>query len=312
MRRIARLIAYVLVLTAGAAGCGGPGDPTTAPTGAAAPATTATATRPGTPTTTPPPSPPSPAPGDHTLHLPWEGQTRDTLLHAPPGYRPGSATPLVVVLHGRPSNAAAVRETSRLDATADRHGFLVAYPNAPQRAWNGIGCCTDADDVGFLRHLVGELVSTWGVDPTRVYATGFSAGANMAWKLAVEGSDVFAAVAPVSGGFTGGRAYDDKGYKPPRPVPVVTFVGTSDRSHASMIDGIGRWHDNLGCEPGRPTFVDAGRTVERTTARCADGSEIVHYVLTGMGHAWPGSPAYPPAAIDANEVIWDFFDRHRR
>ncbi|MEV0728556.1 PHB depolymerase family esterase [Polymorphospora sp. NPDC050346] len=308
MRRITRLIAYVLVLAAGAAGCGGPDPGPAAPTGAAAPATTAPATRSDTPTA----PPPSPAPGDHTLHLPWEGRTRDTLLHAPPGYRPGTPTPLVVVLHGRPSNATAVRETSRLDATADRHGFLVAYPNAPQRAWNGIGCCTDADDVGFLRHLVGELVATWGVDPARVYATGFSAGANMAWKLAVEGSDVFAAVAPVSGGFTGGRAYDDSGYKPPRPVSVITFVGTSDRSHASMIEGIGRWRDNLACRPGRPAFVDPGRGIGRTTAKCADGSEIVDYVVTDMGHAWPGSPAYPPVAVDANEVIWDFFVRHRR
>lgn len=315
MRQGGKILGCLLALAVGAAGCGGPGNQVTESTGAAAPSNavlTPDSPSPTGPTPVTAGPPPAPSPGDHTLHLPWEGRVRDTLLHAPPAYRPGRPVPLVVVLHGRPSNAAAVRETSGLDATADREGFLVAYPNAPQRAWNGLGCCTDADDVGFLRELVRELVRTWGIDPARVYATGLSAGANMSWKLAVEASDVFAAVAPVSGGFTGGRAYDDAGYRPPRSVPVLTFVGTSDRSHASMIDGIGRWRDNLRCRPDRPSFVDPGRTVERTTARCADGSEITWYVVTGMGHAWPGAAGHAPVAIDANSLMWDFFQRHRR
>jgi len=48
--------------------------------------------------------------------------------------------------------------------------------------------------------VLAEVAATWPLDPARVYATGFSAGAAMSYKLAVRTPDVFAAIAPVSGG----------------------------------------------------------------------------------------------------------------
>jgi polyhydroxybutyrate depolymerase len=267
--------------------------------------------------TTPPPSaagspsprvrtPVSPGPGDHEIYLEHDGAQRQALLHAPPGYRPG--IPLVLALHGRPSSPSGVRDDSGLDATADVEGFLVAYPAGDNSAWNGLDCCAGPDDVGFLKALVADLVEGWGVDPTRVYATGFSAGANMAYRLAVEAPDVFAAIAPVSGGFFGGPADTDKTYRPRSPVPVVTILGEADRWAQTSLGGLERWRGNLRCTAGKPTWYDRGKTVSRVAATCADGSEVVAYTVTDMGHIWPG--ADDSLGIDANRVIWEFFDSH--
>ncbi len=49
-----------------------------------------------------------------------------------------------------------------------------------------------------------------------------------------------------------------------------------------------------------------------------DRSEILFYSIEGQGHVWPGGRAMLPesivgkdtGALQANEVIWDFFSRH--
>jgi polyhydroxybutyrate depolymerase len=56
------------------------------------------------------------------------------------------------------------------------------------------------DDVGFIRALLADLEARQPVDRRRVYATGLSNGAMMAWRLAVEASGTIAAIAPVGRG----------------------------------------------------------------------------------------------------------------
>ena len=49
------------------------------------------------------------------------------------------------------------------------------------------------------RSLLASLRSLVSIDPRRIYASGFSNGAILAQRLACEATDIFAAVAPVSG-----------------------------------------------------------------------------------------------------------------
>lgn len=275
-----------------AAGCASPtGEALGAP--APAPSTLAAQAR------TPRPAV-QPGAGDHVVHLDHGGQERRALIHAPAVYRPGSRIPLVVALHGRPSSAEELRRTSALDSTADAKGFLLAYPDALGGSWNALECCEGADDVGFLTALVAELVRTWGADPDRVYVTGFSNGASMTYRLAVEASDVVAAIAPVSGGFYGGPADTDPGYRPRRPIPVLSVVGGQDRYLNAFRAGRDRWLRNLHCTAREETPA-------RTSAQCADGSEVVDYTVPGMDHHWP-----TPGDIDANALMWTFFAAHPR
>jgi polyhydroxybutyrate depolymerase len=294
MRRAAVLATAFLALTSA---CAAPGAATANPEPTATATVAAAATGPPHPAV-------KPAAGDHEIHLDHAGDERRALLHAPKQFRPGRPVPLVIALHGRPSSAEELRRVTALDTTADAKGFLVAYPDARDGSWNALECCDGVDDVGFLKALVAELVKTWSVDPARVYVTGFSNGASMSYRLAVEASDIVAAIAPVSGGFYGGPADTDPGYRPRVPIPVLSVVGERDRYLNAFRAGQQRWNRNLQCVPGSPAAVGAA---SRTTAHCADGSEVIDYTVAGMDHQWPARED-----IDANALMWDFFAAHPR
>ena len=57
----------------------------------------------------------------------------------------------------------------------------------------------NVDDVAFTRAILDDLETVARVDPRRVFATGMSNGAMMAYRVAAELSDRIAAIAPVGG-----------------------------------------------------------------------------------------------------------------
>jgi polyhydroxybutyrate depolymerase len=127
-----------------------------------------------------------PEPGDATRSLVYAGIERTYVLHIPAGYDATRPTPLVLAFHGIGLNAEEMIRISGLNEQADISGFIVAYPNGTgeNKSWNGGHCCGEAaknnvDDVGFVRALIDELAALINIDPSRVYATGFSNGAIM-------------------------------------------------------------------------------------------------------------------------------------
>ena len=174
----------------------------------------------------------------------------------------------------------------------------------------------------------------------RVYATGLSNGAMMAWRLAVEASEHIAAIAPVAG------AKALKAGRPARPVPVMHFhsvddpralytgglgppfpMTTSRVFHSAVEPTIRDWAAAIGCPTdarvtteltGQAGSKEAGQTVTRYVwAPCREGSEVVLWKFTGTGHVWPGGlQDYLPrllgtatALVDANLEMWRFFQR---
>ncbi len=68
-------------------------------------------------------------------------RARPVRVHVPDGLDPATAAPLVVALHGCTQTAATFAAGALLDQEADRHGFVVAYPEQvrednPQGCWN--------------------------------------------------------------------------------------------------------------------------------------------------------------------------------
>jgi polyhydroxybutyrate depolymerase len=255
-------------------------------------------------------SPDMPTPGNHSRSIEWQGEQRTYLVHAPPNYEPATRRPLVVVMHAYPGTAAQAEAVSGMSTLADKEGFLVLYPEGLNGGFNALICCGNEDDVGLIKALVTYMVDTWHADPTRVYATGISNGADMSYRLAVELPKTFAAIAPVSGGF-GGIKTQQPDYRPSTPVSVITFIGERDHYYDAFVAGIQRWQQLLACEPkggGGPTVPD-GITVGTYT--CADGSDIVTYSLPQMGHRWPAVGA-GDSGLDATGLIWQFFSAHVR
>lgn len=301
--RAGRTTAVIAALTlmAGTCGCGPPGRDEVPATNSAG---SGMSSRPAE----------TPAPGDHRLVLDWDGKQRSYEVHAPPGYRPGQALPLVVVMHYRDGTPATMRAMTLFDGKADKEGFLVAYPVGIDGAVNALICCGSNDDVGFIRAMVEHVTNVWGADRKRVYATGISNGADMSFRMAVEAPGLFAAIAPVSGGFLGAKAATDPAYKPSQPISVMSFAGKDDQLLGAIEDGLSAWYQKLGCAAGAAEWVDPDRTVSRTTAGCADGSQVISHVVSGMGHAWPGGTSVglgnPTTRINAVDAMWSFFVAH--
>mgnify|MGYP006268265709 CR=1 FL=1 len=289
-------------------------------------------------------------PGEHLRSVEVDGRTRRYLVQVPASYSAQRETPVVLAFHGGGGNPQSMIRLSRLNEKSEEAGFLVVYPYGtgvhPDRGltFNGGGCCgyamkQNVDDVGFVEALLDDLGTVAEIDDGAVFATGLSNGAIMAHRLAAELSERIAAIAPVGGPLM--LATID----PERPVAVLHFHGTSDRlapfdggygenarggrgvtEFRSVDHSLQAWVHANGCDPtpeSRPlpdTAEDGTRVIRHTWAGGEEGTEVVSIEIEGGGHTWPGVPAPRSAAflgrstedISANDLMWAFFQKHRR
>jgi poly(hydroxyalkanoate) depolymerase family esterase len=241
----------------------------------------------------------------------------------------GAAAPLIVMLHGCTQSPDDFARGTRMNALAQEHGYVVAYPaqsrskNA-QKCWNWFRSHDQQRGQGepaIIAALTGQLVKSHGLDERRVYVAGLSAGGAMAAVLASTYSDVYAAIG-VHSGLPVGAARDlpsafaamkqgaggpSAGVPPAHrdPVPAIVFHGdrdiTVDPSNGAAIIAqcIGTTPAVLETQPDgtRATVehasVPGGRAYTRTIFRNADGSVAAEqWVIHGGGHAWfGGDPA---------------------
>jgi polyhydroxybutyrate depolymerase len=175
----------------------------------------------------PEPASPPPRPAVQHGELGVDGQVRTYRVFAPTTLESGSRPPLVLVLGGVGNSAENMVSATEFDRAASMHDFVVAYPEGLDLTWNAGFCCASgtssgADDVDFLSRLIDELVVDYGIDPDRVYATGVSAGAMMAYRLACEQPGRIAGVGKVAGAMVLDECQPDRG------VPVMEIHGTAD------------------------------------------------------------------------------------
>lgn len=157
---------------------------------------------------------------------------RSWIVYVPPSYNPAHPTPLVFVLHGRPSNAPAMAAISQMNAVAARHGFIVVYPQGFNNEWNAYydlvrqPAIAPQDDISFLKTLTEDLGVDLNIDRRRMYVSGFSNGGFMTLRLACSASNYFAAFASVSAELYTQLTSRCQG----NPAPIVLMHGTADPS----------------------------------------------------------------------------------
>jgi len=264
--------------------------------------------------------PESPA-GSEERTIEVDGVTREYRVHVPTELADDPA--LVLMLHGGFGSAAQAERVYGWNEQADGAGFVVAYPEGANRAWNAGDCCgraaaQDVDDVAFLAALTAELQQEFGICPERTFGTGMSNGAMMAYRMACD-TDVFAAIAPVAGTIVTDCV-------DPAPTSVLHIHGAADEmvrmdgergAGAAHVDGMpiadvaALWRDADDC-PDPSAAVAGGVTT--IAAVCPDGRRVTLITVAGAGHQWPGSDSregaadQPSTAFNATGMIWRFFD----
>jgi polyhydroxybutyrate depolymerase len=270
------------------------------------------------------------------VEIEHEGRVRGAILDADPDLRDA---PLLVALHGGIGGASLVRR--RAGGTLARRGWAVLWPEADGQ-WNDGRLdrwgrpFAETDDVGFLRALVGELIDAGMVDPDRVFFAGPSIGGMMTLRMLCDAPDLVAGAAIAIAAQPEGL---DCGDGPARPTlflhgdadPLVPPEGgrlggnsllVRDRGGLrSAAETVALLSARNGCEGyaereiGRPPPGDETRALRRDYAGCA--APLVHIVVEGGGHTWPGSRPFSAQrlfvgetsqAISATREIERFFE----
>jgi polyhydroxybutyrate depolymerase len=256
-------------------------------------------------------------------------------------------TPLVVVLHGAGGSGETALEQGYWTDAADRDGFILIAPDGSleypdrraslmrnPRTWNSgpeSGTwATEAgiDDVGFVARLIDLWVEDGGVDPDRVFVTGFSNGAAMTFRVGAELSGKVAAIAPVANALLVPVDRLDQ------PVALMMIWGEDDPLNPIAGGSVDRrgvtlsrpgseatrqlWAGLLQC-PNTPEVSVSGVVTRISQTGCADGTEATLVRIGGLGHQWPGGRTYVrwisgpgSTAIDATATILTFFARNAR
>jgi len=284
------------------------------------------------------------APGRHRLTIDVEQRDREFWVYIPTqSAEPEEGWPLVFVFHGGLSNAPTMVRFCEMNEFADTAGFVTVFPNGTGRlptmkTWNAGMCCgyamrEDVNDVYFVEQLLADLPQRFTVDPTRIYATGMSNGGMMSYLLGDILADRFAAIAPVGG------TMGNPTCSPSRPVPLLHIHGTDDQfvrweggvgersksklNFHSVDHAIQNWiaanrAQTAPTVESFPVEVQDGTSIERFAfaATGDDSAEVILLKIHGGGHTWPGKESRLELLgttthnLDANIVIWDFFQRH--
>src|ERR1700738_66906 len=274
--------------------------------------------------------------------------SRTYKLYVPSGYC-GQALPLVVMLHGCTQSPDDFAAGTRMNALAEEHACLVAYPaqaasaNA-SKCWNWFNPGHQQRGQGepsLIAGITRQIIRDYSVDPRRVYVAGLSAGAAAAVIMGITYPDLYAAIGAHSGLAWGaatalhsafavmrhgeaeavprsGGASDGGEYR--RIVPTIVFHGDQDKTvhprNADQIIAQSRANMTVDLQTrvqhGR---VPGGHAYSRTLHADASGRTVLgQWVIHGAGHAWSGgSPAgsyTDPLGPDATQEMLRFFLEH--
>ena len=257
------------------------------------------------------------------------GRQRFFVEYVPKNIKPGA--PLLFVLHPSGGDGASMRDYSgyEFDALADANGFVVVYPDGYENTWNDCrggspfpSKALKIDDTGFIEALIAHEVEAHQIDKKRVFATGWSNGGQLAYRLALEHPDDFAGVAAVSASVPVKENLDCG--QTDKPIPVMVINGTADPINPyrggmvnlggaklgnvlSSEDTAKYWAKLLGVTAAPETARlphKGGPTSVSSMAWSRDGVPVVVlYSVQNGGHAMP----LAGEDLDSPVAIWNFF-----
>jgi poly(3-hydroxybutyrate) depolymerase len=237
-----------------------------------------------------------------------DGQPRRFIVYVP-RHRPvtGPLRPVVFMFHGSSGTGEQFLAHSGWREQADATGLVAVFPTGLRyrvldsgrlsTKWSSFDLAGEvdleekpagypedapwpADDVGFTGSIMRDLGRRLPVDHDRVYASGFSNGAEFTARLAVERSDLLAAAA-----FSGGALGTPQ--SPGRPIPMWLTAGTLD--------------DRILAQTGPPPLTELPLDPVALLAEpVVDSTLDAHTATLGLDERLHGTLALP----DSTELRW--------
>ena len=122
--------------------------------------------------------------------------------------------------------------------------------------------------------VIAEVRRAYRIDPDRIYMTGHSMGGYGTWSVAINHPEIFAAIAPISGG--GNPANVTKLAN----IPMLVVHGDNDKT------------------------VPVERSRVMVEAAKKNGAEVKYIEVPGGSHVGVAVPTF--------KDVFDWFDAHRR
>jgi poly(hydroxyalkanoate) depolymerase family esterase len=224
---------------------------------------------------------------------------------------------LILMLHGCGQTPDDFAVGTRMNALAERHALVIAYPEQTSRhnaasCWNWFKPAHQSRDAGepaILAALTRKLMREFGLGRDAVFVAGLSAGGSMAAILADVYPDVFSAVGLHSGLARGSArnavsamtamrkggkvqaatapALDGNGQR----VRRIIFQGDADStvhpSNAATLVAAALESDAVPIRTANRTFRERGYA--RSGYAAPDGTVMIElWMIEGAGHAWSG------------------------
>ena len=256
---------------------------------------------------------------DNKYTCSFENVKHDFIVYLP---EDSDNAPFIIMLHGYGESGEGFCNKVHLEEEACERGFAVIYvdgasdPNdaTSSSGWNsGIGK-EGNNDVGFLCSLAKYLQNEYSLSSDRAYAVGFSNGAFMTHRLAMEASDVFAGVVSVAGKMPE-SVWNSKSSK--NNISFFQITGDKDDVIPKNSDGSSKfskdpaiedvmdyWVSSNGLKLADQTEVGKGSVLTKYAGEGTDARTKVWNLQVKDGrHAWPDESV---CGFDMNSLILDF------
>lgn len=190
-------------------------------------------------------------PGTFSKTLTINGSQRKYIVYVPQRVSGTAKVPVLFMIHGTNQTGQFFYNTNLWNSKAEQEGFIVVYPTAliychydagVQRTvtkWTAgdlgqtdlslgaLPLCSGEilkDDLQFFDSMVVDIKNNFAINEKRIYASGFSNGAQITARLAAQRSDIFASVAIHAGNLSNFIPANLS----TRPMSMIITVGNKD------------------------------------------------------------------------------------
>ncbi len=236
------------------------------------------------------------------LHVTAAGKPRTFLLIPPPVAVPGRSYPLVLVFHGDGGTADSLHGAWAFERGSGAGAFVV-YLDGRGATWD-LETLNDNADLAFVDAVVKTLEAEFPIDPTHVFATGYSSGGFFANVLACHRPGLLRAIASNAGGapYNQATTWSNGFPKCPGQEPVAMLALHGEQDYGVTLDS-GRfsaeyWAYVDGCTTDE--MEPTGYAECRAYRGCKPGKAVAFCAIPSLGHwVWD----------HAAEATWAFFMR---